>query len=55
MQAIGNALEADDKTSNVLCTYGNGIQSIGNVTVVATLLSKEGERLEITGNYIHAP
>ena len=54
LQAIGNALEADDKTSNVLGTYGNGIQSIGNVTVVAALLSKEGKRLEITGNWLQS-
>ncbi|MGG6432847.1 DUF6944 family repetitive protein [Anoxybacillus sp. D401a] len=54
LQATGSALEADDKTSNVLGTYGNGIQSIGNVTVVAALLSKEGERLEITGNWLQS-
>ena len=54
LQATENALEADAETTDVLSVYGNGIQSIGNITVIADLLSKEGERLEITGNRLQS-
>lgn len=54
LQATENALEADAETTDVLSVYGNGIQSIGNITVIADLLSKEGEGLEITGNRLQS-
>ena len=54
LQATENVLEADAETTDVLSVYGNGIQSIGNITVIADLLSKEGEGLEITGNRLQS-
>lgn len=54
LQATENALEADAETTDVLSVYGNGIQSIGNITVIADLLSKEGEGPEITGNRLQS-
>ncbi|MGG3843797.1 DUF6944 family repetitive protein [Anoxybacillus kestanbolensis] len=54
LQATENALEADAETTDVLSVYGNGIQSIGNITVIADLLSKEGKGLEITGNRLQS-
>ncbi|EMI09322.1 DUF6944 family repetitive protein [Anoxybacillus gonensis] len=54
LQATGNALEADAETSDTLGVYGNEIQAIGNITVIAGLLNKEGNRLEITGNWLQS-
>ncbi|GAC92379.1 hypothetical protein KN10_2815 [Anoxybacillus flavithermus NBRC 109594] len=54
LQATGNALEADAETPDTLGVYGNEIQAIGNITVVAGLLSEEGRRLEITGNWLQS-
>ncbi|MGJ7036697.1 DUF6944 family repetitive protein [Anoxybacillus eryuanensis] len=54
LQATGNALEADAEIPDTLGIYGNQIQAIGNVTVVAGLLNKEGSQQEITGNWLQS-
>ncbi|ACJ32608.1 Uncharacterized conserved protein [Anoxybacillus flavithermus WK1] len=54
MQATGNALEAEAEIPDTLGIYGNQIQAIGNVTVVAGLLNKDGSQQEITGNWLQS-
>nr|WP_263326663.1 hypothetical protein [Neobacillus sp. Marseille-Q6967] len=58
LQAAGNALIADAQETFSLEKLGNGVQAIGNSTVIAGIVNEFNEetkqRLEINGNWLQA-